>query len=345
MLGLFSNEDPTLNFGSMNFDEVTQYNERIINLIDTLNSTENHFFNNDANYNESREKNIELTIPQKSINVETVTLETNKNIQVRIPSLFNGFKFIKSIGKGGYSNVALVCKESTNELYAAKIFPFKELKQKDEIRYTTNEINILSILDHPNIIKYYDSFNLKNYNDEEYFIIILEYVEGCSLLDFICDNDFNDMTLRQILYKIAKTVEYLHDNGISHGDIKLENILLDKSLEPKLCDFGFARNCQFSKDIRKCCTLEYAPPEMLKRGPYDTRKADIWSLGITFFAAKTKTWPYSVDYPIQDQILKRKLEIPKRDDLSNLVIKCTQKNPKKRIDIKSLINDKYFQNI
>lgn len=83
---------------------------------------------------------------------------------------------------------------------------------------------------------------MKNENDEELLIIITEYCENGDLLSFSLKKKFkNEIEKKKIICKFLSAIQYLHNKGISHGDIKGDNISLDKHLNPKLCDFGYAR--------------------------------------------------------------------------------------------------------
>lgn len=309
--------------------------ERFNNLVETI--------NNNFDDNATRELSLDSIIPSSSNGTETIQLETSKNVHMSIQSPFRGYNLVQKLGKGGFSAVCLVKKMETNELFAAKIFPMKEIMKSDEFKYSLNEINMLKMINHQYIIKCYDSFTIKNDKGDEYFIIILEYCEGCSLFEYMFNNTISEAFLREILFKISLAIDYLHENGFSHGDIKPENILLDSNLNPKLIDFGFAKRCEISNETRKCYTLEYASPELLRKGSYDPKCSDIWSLGVTFYVIETKNWPFLEKPSIKSQILKGKIDFKPESDLQKLVLKCLQKDPKKRITIKGILRDDYFQ--
>lgn len=79
---------------------------------------------------------------------------------------------------------------------------------------------------------------------------------------------------------VCDAIEYMHSKNIMHRDIKPENILLDRKNVVKVCDFGFAVNCEPRMTL--CGTVEYMAPEMILRKPYN-HKIDIWGLGILLF--------------------------------------------------------------
>jgi serine/threonine protein kinase len=89
-------------------------------------------------------------------------------------------------------------------------------------------------------------------------------------------------------YKVASAVQYLHDMGLAHGDLKLDNIVLDGHGNPKLIDFGCCHTSRVESDHMKAGTLYYLAPELLTLTSFDTQKADIWSLGVMLFAMTTR---------------------------------------------------------
>lgn len=346
MLGLFSSVSSSSPFehnSEESYDPSIQVLcnlENLMNFIDKKIDKSNLHFINEY---EEREKNLNSTLIQSQFDLEIIKLETNEKFSILIPSSINGYRIIKAIGQGSYSTVQLVTQENTGKLFSAKIFPIDELKKRKETEFATNEKQILSMLNHPNIIKYYDSFSIHNNIDEkEYFVIITEYCENGTLTNYINQNDTDECFIKETFYKISKAIEYLHDQGISHGDIKLDNILLDENLNPKLCDFGFAKNVEISKDSKKYCTVIYAPPELLMHGSYDPKIADIWSLGISLYATKYKKWPFPQGASIRNQILRGKIELDLDDDTQKLIYSCIQKDPKKRATIKDVLNSEYF---
>lgn len=348
MLGIFSSLSSTSVFEQDNEENTDQSVQKLYNFIYTLNCCDrdfvkpNQFFLNES---DEREKSLDYALPQSMFHhYNYITLSTKK-YTMRIPTTFNGYRIIKTIGIGGYSTVQLVKLEDTEKFFAAKIFPIEELKKAKEMKFAKIEKQILSTLDHENIIKYYDSFSIQNKMDgKEYLVIITEYCEKGSLMNYIDNYKIDDVFLKETFFKISRAIEYLHDQGISHGDIKLDNILLDENLNPKLCDFGFAKNCEISKNPKKYCTIIYAPPELLKSGPYDPIKADIWSLGISIYAAKYKKWPFPPKSSVRNFILRGNIELDLNDETQKLVNLCIQKDPDQRATIKDILNNEYFRN-
>ena len=128
---------------------------------------------------------------------------------------------------------------------------------------------------------YFDEKNQTTY-------IILEYAENGTLFELIRDQGVRNKSLiKQIFRNVCEAIDYMHSKGIMHRDIKVrtnltqpENMLLDRNNNVKLCDFGYAANCE--RRMTLCGTVEYMAPEMILREPYN-HKIDTWGLGILLF--------------------------------------------------------------
>ena len=148
----------------------------------------------------------------------------------------------------------------------------------------------------PYIIKYYDSGKdilIKSKDQKSYQVLyhIFEYSENGKLSNYLnIDNNlrgFGEIIGKIIFKQILNSIEIIHKNGISHQDIKLENILLSSNYQMKLIDFGFAIEIfpNTKKEIRfsQYGTNGYFPPEVYINREVDPIKSDIFALGVTLF--------------------------------------------------------------
>ena len=114
------------------------------------------------------------------------------------------------------------------------------------------EIAVLSVLDHPNIVKYVES-----YEDKRYMYIVMEYVEDATDLLYLLKNlkDANltndkpllsEDEVRRLMYMLLCGVHHIHENGIIHRDMKPENCLLDKDNQLRIIDFGLSKVGKYS---------------------------------------------------------------------------------------------------
>jgi serine/threonine protein kinase len=142
--------------------------------------------------------------------------------------------------------------------------------------------------------------------------------------------------------QIARALQYLHAQKIAHGDIKLDNILVDEDCVPKLADFGYA-SMEIYKSGEKSGTIIYATPELFLTGCADMRAADIWSLGIILYSMITNRFPYPA---VEEWHLVRLIyggmldyQVIKNERIRSLVIKMTSVKPSKRPTIADVVNE------
>jgi serine/threonine protein kinase len=190
----------------------------------------------------------------------------------------------KELGKGNYSVVHEATDKRTGEKVAVKIMDKRPLNDID-IREIKEEVSILDELNHPNIIRLFGFFE-----DEIYFYIVTEIMEGGELFDEIVEREFYwERDAQEVVRMLADALNYMHKKGIVHRDLKPENILLTtkgKDGVVKLADFGFAARIDLNNAEHQlktaCGTPGYVSPEIvagLKYGP----ETDVWSLGIITF--------------------------------------------------------------
>lgn len=291
-------------------------------------------------------ENLEKTLFNRDpISIEKQTqqiyeYQTKLKHIIRIPSTFNGYDFIHFINKGSFSVVALVRFQKTGKFYAAKIISMKDMSKLNELQSIQNEIMLLRSMNHKNVMKYIDSFTIEDDNNNRFFVIITEYYEGGNLAQLIESNGVNVENIQNIFSGIAKAVRYIHTRGIAHLDIKPDNILLDKDFNPVLCDFGFAVKGKITSSTR--CTPQYAAPEILKQsGTYNPICADIWALGVTFFATLTKNFPYSYK-ELSYMAIEKALARIRDDSLKKLMRSCFIFDSEKRATIKDIVKCDFF---
>lgn len=197
------------------------------------------------------------------------------------------------------------------------------------------EIEVLKMCQHPNIIKLLDIFE----NSDNYFIVI-EYMEGKDLFDYIKKRNFllPETRVKHLVCQLITATRYIHDFGIVHRDLKLENIMMSdvtNNAKPKLVDFGLARIISPNETANEPFgTLGYVAPEVLKKKPYSF-SCDVWSIGCIMHALLTGSLPF--DHGSQRETIRMTLEdVLKLDDpcwvtissvCKDLVLKMLTKDP------------------
>lgn len=215
----------------------------------------------------------------------------------------------ETIGQGAFATVKKVVERRTGTAYAAKIINRRRAVQaggKGAMAGVNRELDILRQLDHPHIVK------LKSfYEDVENYYLVMELVPGGDLMDFVAANGAIGEDATQVITKqILDGIAYVHGLGISHRDLKPDNILImqDDPIVVKITDFGLAKisdNATFMKTF--CGTLAYVAPEVIT-GKYDLQPSqsqsqsqennysnlvDIWSLGCLVYVLLTLHLPFN----------------------------------------------------
>lgn len=275
--------------------------------------------------------------------------QTQDGYSVCVPTSFFGYKITEFIGCGGSCIVVKVIEESTSKEYAAKIISTQDIEEKKMTNSIEREIKVLEKLNHPNIIKIQETFKLRT-KEDEFYIIIMEYCSKGDLLTYALKHMFkSEYEKKKIIYNVLDAIRYLHSKGISHGDIKSENILLDCNYHPKLCDFGFCRTTKYAGDNSKNGTLYYAAPELFVKGRFESQKVDIWAVGIMLYSLFELQFPFKdgKQKDIIKQILSGSLSISKSLDqrIRKIVEKCTNADPSKRPTIDEILQSDYFDEI
>lgn len=267
--------------------------------------------------------------------------ETKTGFKIEIPTEFNGYKFIEFLSNGQFSAVAKVEEIETGEIYAAKIISMRDMEEKNQVKMISNEIQILQSIDHPNIIKLFETFFIQNEDNELFLVMIIEYCPNGDLVQFISNGGLkNEEEKRRIEFQVLEAIEFIHEIGIAHCDLKPDNILLDEKLTPKLCDFGLSKDIHGDNHgIMNGC-LQYSAPELFdNEKDIDYLKADVFAIGITFYVITELKLPYVEGTTIK----KGKLEIASHDDeINEFVEKCTKMNPNERPTITDLLDEGFF---
>ena len=143
--------------------------------------------------------------------------------------------------------------------------------------------------------------------------------------------------------QILEAIAFCHSNNIAHRDIKPENIFLDQYDHAKLADFGMAKRFNLEgKSNEKCGSLMFIPPEMFQYQEICPFKADIWSLGITFFYMATGSYPFQANTreELTQMIFRGEIDYnryPIHPKIRFLLKKMTAKNHENRLTAEKLL--------
>ena len=214
----------------------------------------------------------------------TKVVEGKKGLRLPFAFDFNihhRYHFQRVINHGAFGQVKLYSDRIfSGTEYAIKCISKMRVKQ-NKIHQIKNEIEILSLLDHPNIVTYFCTVE-----DNKNYYILMEYLSGKDL-DKIFREDYNKITfddIRFILYQVFSALSYIHSKNIVHRDIKPANIICAKNngkFDLKLIDFGLSVNLEKRGKNNVAGSLAYLSPEGLKEIIHV--KNDMWACGIIFY--------------------------------------------------------------
>ena len=159
---------------------------------------------------------------------------------------FGDYRLLKPFGCGGFGTVFLALNSATGELVAVKIINEKLIQKygKSVLELFKNEVSIQNKLDHERILKikdYYPRFESIEEVIPQPHYLVTEYASSGHLFDVIyLTGSFSETFARYYFLQLIEAVNYLNSKGISHLDIKLENVLLNSNYDIKLSDFGLS---------------------------------------------------------------------------------------------------------
>ncbi|XP_024038846.1 mitogen-activated protein kinase kinase kinase 2 isoform X2 [Citrus clementina] len=238
------------------------------------------------------------------------------------------------IGCGAFGRVYMGMNLDSGELLAVKQvliaanFASKE-KAQDHIKELEEEVKLLKDLSHPNIVRY-----LGTVREEESLNILLEFVPGGSISSLLGKfGPFPEAVMRTYTKQLLLGLEYLHNHGIMHRDIKGANILVDNKGCIKLADFGASKQATVSGAKSMKGTPYWMAPEVIRQTGH-SYSADIWSVGCTVIEMATGKPPWSQQYQEVAALFHigtTKSHPPIPENLSvkakDFLLKCLEKEP------------------
>ena len=233
---------------------------------------------------------------------------------------FGDYELLEEIGRGGQGIVYLARQKSLNRSVALKVISLGQWASKAHLKRFRREAQAAASLDHPYIVPIYE---VGERDGSCYFS--MQFVEGGQLDEVLKRTPMSIRHGAELIAKLARTVQYAHQHGILHRDIKPGNILLDQQGEPHLTDFGLARLVEMESTVTRTMevlgTPSYmAPEQAVGNNAQLTSATDVYGLGAVLYQLLTSHPPFTEPRP--PRLLNSKVD----RDMSTICLKCLEKD-------------------
>lgn len=270
---------------------------------------------------------------------ETVVAAQDQAIGKQSQGTFGDYELLCVIARGGMGVVYKARQAKLNRLVALKTIRSGELADAEQVRRFYAEAEAAAKLDHAGVVPI---FEVSENNGQHFYS--MAFVEGKSLNDRVKqDGPLPPRLAAELMQSVALAVQFAHEKGIVHRDIKPQNILLDERGQPRVTDFGLAKHVRRTSDFtvegQIMGTPSYMPPEQAKGVVQDIGPAsDVYSLGATLYFLLMGRPPFQTASTAE--ILRQVIEVdpvPLRSlnpsiprDLETICLKCLRKEARSR---------------
>lgn len=218
--------------------------------------------------------------------------------------LSNVINKYEKLRKANISNIKPIYEKIDRGLYIVKYnsskYVLKVKQKKDQTAFEKHIYKILKLNNNENIIEIMDYDN-----SSDYCYCLYKYFKGDNLMNYLSKNSLSIQLILSIMLNITKTLKYLHLLNVIHCDLKLDNIIINKSNNIKIIDYELSIYCKNENGLIYdyiIGTTGYIAPETYNCKIY-SKKTDIWQLGVIFYLLITKEFPIPLDYPLMDDYI------------------------------------------
>jgi len=249
------------------------------------------------------------------------------------------FKLDRILGEGGTGTVYRGIDQKTGEPVAVKVFHANFFNDASEIRDLSKSVTRFQKFDHQNVTRV-----LQFLHGGEEPCLVMEYVDGPDMKWYIRERPWNMDERLVIIYQICNGLQYIHDQGFVHHDLKPENVLFTRKGEVKLCDYALRRakwSAIFEREnkLAGSVTPMYIAPEIIDKKAASPQ-SDMYSLGVILYLMFAGEFPFKADnlQALYVSHLKIKPDHPSGvnrrcpPDLGDVIMKLLSKNPKERFE-------------
>jgi serine/threonine-protein kinase len=256
-------------------------------------------------------------------------------MELQVGQKVGDYEVLGTLGRGGMGAVYKVRSTITERVEALKVLLPDLTADPDLGERFLREIRISAGLEHPNIAALRAGQRIGNQ-----LLMVMEFVEGATLADLMREGRIPLDRVLDYVSQSLSALEFAHSHGVIHRDIKPSNIMVTKTGQVKLMDFGVARLATDSKLTKTGLlvgSLHYMSPEQIEGKDLDPR-SDLYSLGVTFYEMVTGTRPFTGDseYQIMAAHLKGAPQAPRELDnslppaINDLILTSMARDPARR---------------
>jgi eukaryotic-like serine/threonine-protein kinase len=253
-------------------------------------------------------------------------------------TMLGDFKLLKKLGQGGMGAVYKAHQVSLDRIVAIKVLSKDLVKKKEFVARFKREAMLMVKLDHPNVLRCFESKE-----DKGFHYIALEFIEGGSVEGWLKKlGKFSIGDAMHIVLKTLYALQHAHEKALIHRDIKPDNLLLTKAGVVKVADMGLAKDTEDDVSLTKsgagAGTPIYMAPEQAYNVKHVDCRVDIYAVGVMIYVFLTGRAPFEGTTPIElimakekgkfDPMRKHNDEVPGKLDL--IVDKMLAKDPKHR---------------
>jgi outer membrane protein assembly factor BamB/tRNA A-37 threonylcarbamoyl transferase component Bud32 len=256
----------------------------------------------------------------------------------RMVPYFGDYELLREVARGGMGVVYKARQVSLDRIVAVKMILAGQLASEQDVQRFRAEAQTAAGLRHPNIVAIHE---VGEHEGQHYFS--MDFVEGESLADRLADGPLPPLQAARYVETVARAIEYAHQRGVLHRDLKPANILLDRDDQPRVTDFGLARQADRDRGLTATGavlgTPSYMPPEQAsgrrdRVGP----ASDVYSLGAVLYELVTGRPPFRAATALDTllQVLDAEPAPPRLlnpavgRDLETVILKCLAKEPERR---------------
>jgi serine/threonine protein kinase/formylglycine-generating enzyme required for sulfatase activity len=260
---------------------------------------------------------------------------------------FGDYELLEEIARGGMGVVFKARQLTLNRIVAVKMILAGSFTGAEDVHRFRIEAEAAAQLDHPGIVPI---FEVGQHEGQHYFS--MGFVDGQSLSKRVAQGPLPAREAAEIVRAVAEAVQYAHEKGVIHRDLKPGNILMDKIGKPRVTDFGLAKVMGSSSDLtgtgQVLGTPSYMPPEQAAgqvsaAGP----PSDVYSLGAILYCLLTARPPFQAATPVetliqvqkQEPVSPRQLNASIPLDLNTIALKCLEKDPTRRYEFARNVGD------